>query len=283
MKTILLQLDSDVLASSFDRVVAVDAGVDELFSYQGVTPDNVLSLVHGAMFTRGVPDLKSTAIFIGGSDVQLGEKILKQVTSAFFGPVRVSVMLDSNGANTTAAAAVLRLKSHLELQGARIAVLGGTGPVGSRVAHLLAMENANVVVTSRSLERAQNLVADLTQEFSQSKIEPLVLSQNPAQDLQNSAAIIACGAAGVQFMDQATWQSLKGLKVAIDVNAVPPVGLAGINPQDKAKMQGEVTCYGALGVGSLKMKIHRTAVQKLFERNDLVLNIAELYEIGRGL
>ena len=74
MKRILIQLDTDPLPSSFDRVVAVDAGVDELFSYGGVTPDNLTPLVHGAMFTRGPDQLANTAIFIGGSDVDADER-----------------------------------------------------------------------------------------------------------------------------------------------------------------------------------------------------------------
>ncbi len=95
MKTILIQLDTDSLPSTFDRVVAVDAGVDELFSYGGVNAGNVETLVHGAMFTRGVPDLKSTAIFLGGSQVADGEALLKRVKKIFFGPMRVSVMIFS--------------------------------------------------------------------------------------------------------------------------------------------------------------------------------------------
>ncbi|HVJ67190.1 MAG TPA: methylene-tetrahydromethanopterin dehydrogenase N-terminal domain-containing protein, partial [Caulifigura sp.] len=92
MKRILIQLDTDSLPSVFDRVVAIDAGVDELFSYGGVTPDNVTGLVHGAIFTRGPADLKNTAIFIGGSNVPAGEALVKAVKKAFFGPMRVSLL-----------------------------------------------------------------------------------------------------------------------------------------------------------------------------------------------
>ena len=60
------------------------------------------------MFTRGGKMLKNSAVFIGGSDVQAGEQLLAATQKAFFGAVRVSVMLDSNGANTTAAAAVAK-------------------------------------------------------------------------------------------------------------------------------------------------------------------------------
>ena len=52
-RKILIQLDTDPHPSVFDRVVAIDAGVDELFSYGGVKPEQVAGLVHGAIFTRG--------------------------------------------------------------------------------------------------------------------------------------------------------------------------------------------------------------------------------------
>src|SRR5262245_10374721 len=112
---ILVQLDSDPHPSVFDAVVAVDAGVDKLLQYHSIEPVNVRDLVHGAMFTRGPQDLHNTAIFIGGSNVATGEALLKKVTGCFFGPMRVSVMLDANGANTTAAAAVLAAGKHANL------------------------------------------------------------------------------------------------------------------------------------------------------------------------
>src|SRR5689334_8494604 len=96
---ILIHLDTDPQPSVFDAVVAVDAGVDHLLRHAAVVPDAVRDLVHGAMFTRGPEDLKHTAIFIGGSDVAAGERLLSAVEASFFGPVRVSVMIDSNGSN----------------------------------------------------------------------------------------------------------------------------------------------------------------------------------------
>src|SRR5436305_3907444 len=113
---ILLCLDTDAQPSVFDAVVAIDAGVDQLLRHGGVTADAVRDLVYGAMFTRGPADLKNTALFIGGSDVDAGESLLTKAKECFFGPMRVSVMLDSNGANTTAAAAVLSAKKHQPLR-----------------------------------------------------------------------------------------------------------------------------------------------------------------------
>src|SRR5215207_7878966 len=121
---ILIQLDTDPQPSVFDRVVAIDAGVDHLFSYGGVRPEQVAGLVHGAIFTRGPKDLKRTALFIGGSDVAAGERLLAEALKAMipqFG-LRVSVLLDANGANTTAAAAVRVAGKHLDLSSARALV-----------------------------------------------------------------------------------------------------------------------------------------------------------------
>ena len=103
---ILIQLDSDPHPSVFDSVVAADCHVEQLLRHGAVQLDQVRDLVYGAMFTRGPDELHNTAVFVGGSDVAAGEAILKQVVQCFFGPMRVSVLMDSNGANTTAAAAV---------------------------------------------------------------------------------------------------------------------------------------------------------------------------------
>src|SRR5262245_54937129 len=112
---ILIQLDTDPQPSVFDRVVAVDAGADHMFSYGAVKPELVQALVHGAIFTRGPKDLHRTAIFVGGSDVAAGEAVLDAVRNAMLPDwgLQVSVLLDSNGANTTAAAAVRAAARHL--------------------------------------------------------------------------------------------------------------------------------------------------------------------------
>src|ERR1700681_728935 len=155
-RKILIQLDSDPQPSVFDRVVAVDAGADEVFSYGGIKPEHMQGLVHGAIFTRDARELKNTALFIGGSDVAAGEKLMQEALKHMipqFG-LRVSIVLDATGANTTAAAAVRAAAKILHLQGLAALVLGGTGPVGQRVSRLLAWEGAEVRVGSRQQARA---------------------------------------------------------------------------------------------------------------------------------
>ena len=281
MNNILIQLDSDPLPSTFDRVVAIDAGADEVFAYGGVTPENVTSLVHGAMFTRGPDQLKHTAIFIGGSDVAAGEALLAKVSETFFGPMRVSVMMDSNGSNTTAAAAVQAAARHVSLDGLHALVLGGTGPVGHRAAQILAMNGAHVRVGSRSVERAAESCQAIQQVVEHAHVTPVASTGDGRESATKGIGLlIAAGAAGVQFLAESEWQGIDGLQVAIDLNAVPPVGLEGIGVTDKAKVIAGITCYGAIGVGGKKMKVHKAAIARLFESNSAVLDTPAIADIA---
>jgi len=282
---ILLCLDTDAHPSVFDAVVAIDAGADQLLRHGGVTRDGVRDLVYGAMFTRGPADLKNTAIFVGGSDVAAGERLLAKVRECFFGPMRVSVMLDSNGANTTAAAAVLAAGKHVPLHGAVVTVLGATGSVGRRVVRLLAREGASVRVASRQLERAADVC-----ETARAAVPGAWLDAFETRDekslraaIDGAVAVIGAGAPGVELLPDAVRQQAGRLKLAIDLNAVPPLGIGGIQPQDKAAERDGQICYGAIGVGGTKMKLHKAAIRRLFESNDAVLDAEEIYALGASI
>ncbi|MGN6135461.1 MAG: NAD(P)-dependent methylenetetrahydromethanopterin dehydrogenase [Aureliella sp.] len=285
---ILVQLDSDKHASVFDAVVAVDSGVDHLLQYAGVEPSGVRGLVHGAMFTRGPSELKNTAIFIGGSSVAQGEALLEEVRRAFFGPVRCSVMFDGNGANTTASAAVLSAARHIPLGGSTCLVLGGTGPVGQRVARLLYGQGANVLLGSRDLRKATAACDQLRAANTEGRgdhIQPVAVGDEGALStaLESATALFSCGAAGVRMVSAKQLTAAGGLRVAVDLNAVPPEGIEGIGAMDKAVQRGNRFDDGAIGVGGLKMKIHRAAVRALFTQNDLVLDAEEIFAIGQTL
>ncbi|WP_442482969.1 NADP-dependent methylenetetrahydromethanopterin/methylenetetrahydrofolate dehydrogenase [Aeoliella sp. SH292] len=282
---ILLCLDTDPQPSVFDAVVAVDAGVDQLFRHSNITPDVVRDLVYGAIFTRSPAELKNTAIFVGGSDVTAGEKVLATVDKTCFGPMRVSAMLDSNGSNTTAAAAVIAAGRHVDLSKSTVAVLAGTGSVGKRILRMLADDGANIRLGSRSLEHAERVAEEIRQQSPTAKIECLVTTDDAGlrRSLDGANVVIASGPPGVELLPQSIRDEFPNLAVAIDLNAVPPLGIAGIEVGDKRKEQGRTICYGAIGVGGTKMKIHRAAIQKLFTTNDLVLDAVEIYELGKEL
>ncbi len=240
------------------------------------------------MFTRGGTDLAATAIFLGGSNVPEVEAVANQVAKTFFGPVRVSVMVDPAGANTTAAAAVVAAARHLPLADPvaaaklRAIVLGGTGPVGQRAGRLLAGKGVQVTLVSRSQERAAACCASIIARqpaatvtaANTAAVEPL---------LDSADLIIAAGAAGVELLSAKLIDKATACRVCIDLNAVPPAGVAGIGPADKARGVGGMTVYGAIGVGGTKMKIHRAAVGRLFTANDHWLDAEELLTIGEAL
>ncbi|MEM6778272.1 MAG: NAD(P)-dependent methylenetetrahydromethanopterin dehydrogenase [Planctomycetota bacterium] len=287
-KRILLQLDVDSQPSTFDSVVAIDAGAEHLLRHGNVDSDNVIGLIHGAMFTRGGDDLAHTAVFIGGSHVGAAEAVYQAVKNAFFGPVRVSVMLDAAGCNTTAAAAVVSAERHLDLSSGRATVLGATGPVGRRVAQMLARRGAEVVLCSRQQSRAEAARDDVRVAIPGSNVHAAAPTDRVAMSdlLETIDVLFACGAAGVQLVDRDILENSSRLKVAIDLNAVPPAGLEGVEPFNKAqpiREDGNLLTYGPIGVGGLKMKTHRKAIAMLFESNDATLDADEIDAIATRL
>lgn len=284
MKKLLVQLDSDKIASSFDTITAYDAGADHVLSYGGVGVDDVRNLVYGAMFTRGGEMLKNTAVFVGGSSVPTGEAMLQAAQEAFFGPVRVSVMADPNGSNTTAAAMVLKIIRAVPVAGKCAVIFAGTGPVGVRAATLLAKEGCQVLLTSRRYDRAEQVCQSIQERFHL-EISPAEVREETAvvRALEGAQIVLATGAAGIELVRKELWANNPTVEVVADANAVPPTGIGGIKPTDDGKEREGKLSFGAIGVGGLKMKIHRAAVAKLFEQNDLVLDIEEIYAIGKAL
>lgn len=289
-KRVLIQLDGDSQPSTFDAIVAVDAGAEVLLRHGGITAENVTPLVHGAMFTRGGGDLASTAIFVGGSDVAAAEAVAARVAKTFFGPVRVGVLLDPSGANTTAAAAVVSAGRHLEFSpAASVLVLGGTGPVGQRVARLVAGKGARVTIASRSLARAEAVAGRVAERHPHAGLAAVAVGESfdPetafGQAVATADVIIAAGAAGVTLLDATGRAAASRARVCIDLNAVPPAGIAGVAATDKARVDGATVCYGPLGVGGLKMKIHRAAIERIFTDPQAFLDAEELLAIGESL
>ncbi|MFN6138316.1 MAG: NAD(P)-dependent methylenetetrahydromethanopterin dehydrogenase [Planctomycetota bacterium] len=283
---ILIQLDTDPQASVFDAVVAIDAGAERLLQYANVKPEQVRDLVHGAMYTRGPQDLKNTAVFVGGANVVHGEQVFRNAIDAMFDPFKVSVMIDCNGSNSTAAAAVISASRHVSLEGNTALVLAATGPVGQRVAKILANEKCTVYLSSRSLDRSEECVDLLvSQGIPRSRLIAISSGDEvwTEKAIRESQMVFACGAAGVRLMTSEQLKQAKDLRVAIDLNAVPPLGIDEIALTDKAVLRGQRYDYGALGVGGLKMKIHKASVASLFESNTKTIDCQEMMIIGRDI
>jgi hypothetical protein len=286
MRNLLLQLDSSPLPSVFDQVVAYDGGADVIMSYGGITPDAVRDLVHGCIFTRGLKELQHTAIWIGGAIMTDGEKLLDAAKAAMFAPFTVSVMLDSNGANTTAVAGVVKIEETVgDVRGKRAVVIAGTGPCGMRAAGLLAMNGADVLITSRREEDGVKAREAIMARFG-GKVDSLLLREPAHLDrvMDGAQILFNAGPAGVRMVPAAAWQGRSGLEVAVDLNAVPPLGLEGIAIEDHAKTIAGTVCYGAIGgVGNFKTKLHKKCIATLFTKKDLVLDAESIYRIAKEM
>ena len=285
MRKLLLQLDSSRLPSVFDQVVGYDAGADVIMSYGGVTEGDVRDLIHGCIFTRGVKDLHNTAVWIGGNNMSAGEQLLAMAQDALFDPFRVSIMLDSNGSNTTAVAAVVKIEQTLgDLTGKKIVVLAGTGPVGQRAAGLLARDGAEVTITSRKPEQGEKARQFISARFNV-QVAATTMS-DPAQAakvLDGVEVLLNAGPAGVQMVPRTSWEAQKSLKFAADLNAVPPLGIEGVEVNDEGEKRDGVVMFGAFGVGNFKTKLHKACVAKLFTRNDLVMDAEAIADVAREL
>jgi threonine dehydrogenase-like Zn-dependent dehydrogenase len=205
----------------------------------------------------------------------------KAVKKAFFGPVRVSVMLDPNGSNTTAAAIVRKVLTGYDVTGKNVVIIG-SGPVGQRSALYLLKEGAaKVTLTSRSIERSKKIVEQMKADYGVDVIPGESRSDEEVKSLLSDAEVaIAAGPAGVCVIPESVIKGNSSLKVVADVNAVPPLGVAGIEVMDNGTEKDGIKYYGAIAIGNFKMKVHHGAIATLFESNDLFLDETTIYDIA---
>lgn len=288
MRNVLLQLDTDEHPSPFDAIVAYDAGVDVLLSHGAVKPETVRGLVQDAFFTRGVDDLRTMAVWVGGTHVAAGEKVFAEVQTAFFGPFRVSVMLDSNGCNTTAATTIARIAKARSLAGSRAVVLG-LGAVGLRSAALLQQEGCAVTLAAlpselfgedrpyrrpRGLDVARQMGLDAREPADRAELEAI---------LDGAQIVLCAGPAGVPVLRRDFWTAHPTIELLADFNAAEPLGIEGTKATDDLAAYDGKLVLGALAIGGPKMKVHKTCVRRLFESNDQLLDTDAVYAIAKEL
>lgn len=284
MKKLLFQLDTDSHAAVFDTVVAYDGGADHVIGHAGITPANVGGLVDGAIFTRPPKEKKYTALFIGGSNILAGQAVLEAVRQKFFMGFQVSVMLDCNGCNTTAAAAVAKIGLSGPLTGKKAVILAGTGPVGQRAAAMMALEGASVTITSRNLGGAEQACAAMQERFGVSLTALAAPDADARGDaIKDAQIVLATGAAGVELLSAEHWQNNPSLEILADANATPPLGIGGTEMMDKGELRHGKIIWGALGFGSLKLALHRACIAQLFTDNKLVYDAEAIYALAKTM
>jgi len=281
--------------SPFDVNMAYDAGWSACTPYIGVNLDEVRDLVQDAIFSRGPKGVKRTGIFIGGRDTHLAMEMMQLAQKSMVPPFEVSLFADPSGAFTTAAGMVACVERELKksdrqgLQGKRIVVLGGTGPVGSTAAMLASRAGADAVIVSHESQAKADDMAKLCNQRYGSNLtgadgsdEALIVQLVSQADVVFNAA-----KAGVQVMNKVHLEAAERLKVACDVNAVPPEGIEGVGVLDDAKpisgSSSGAVGIGALTVGNVKYQTQHLLLKKMYESGKpeyLDFNMA--FEVARS-
>ena len=279
--------------SPFDINMAADAGYQIIVPYCDVGPDAIPGLTQDTIFSRGPKGVARTGIFIGGRDALVAADMLERSKAAMVKPFVVSLMADPSGAYTTAAAMVACVETALGrhhalgLAGQRVVILGGTGPVGRIAGVIAAQAGAEVFLSSRNGIDVAEEAAKLTGRRFGVTLHGLS-GGDPAAvraSIASADVLLACAAAGVQVVSTEALTFAVRLKVAADVNAVPPEGIAGVGVMDDAAPLAGTSAVGigALAVGNVKYQTqHRLLVQMQQAEKALVLSFPEAFAVARA-
>lgn len=280
--------------SPFDVNMALDAGWVSAIPYLNVELREIQGLVQDAIFSRSIENVKRTAIFIGGRDTKLAIDMLKMAQVSMVPPYEVSVLADPSGAFTTAAgmmAAVereLMAKFNTTLAGKNMLALGGTGPVGQAAAVIAAKAGANVRIIGRQLEKAQQIADLCNNEFGKGKTNITAgADADKGEYIKTADIVVATGAAGIELLSATLVASAPQLKVAADVNAVPPAGIAGVDAfQNGSAIEGSnsgAVGIGAMAIGDVKYQTHNKLLKMMLEADKpIYLHFEHAFEVAQA-
>ena len=283
-QNLIHMFDSSPHVSPFDINMAADAGFDMVIPYDNVLLEHVHGLVQDTIFSRDMQGIKQTGIFFGGRNVDLALDMLDVAEKAMVPPFQVSVLADPSGAFTTASAVIacieksLKLHQITELKGLKVVVIGGTGSVGSTSAAIASLQGAHVTVVDHvSMERATGIADKFNNRFGTRLIPDVAgADEDKIRLIKDADIIISAALAGLEVISATVLNEATNLKVAADVNAVPPAGIKGIKrkhfsePMEFALNSPKAVGIGALAIGDVKYKTQKALLRELVELDDAV-------------
>jgi methylene-tetrahydromethanopterin dehydrogenase len=281
-------------ASPFDVNMALDAGFTSVTAYENVELKDVTGLVQDAIFSRSPKLAKRTAVFIGGRNAIQALDMLEAARKAMVPPFSISVFADPAGSFTTAAAMVacvekaLKQKFTTSLPGLKVVVFGGTGVVGFSAGVIAAQEGARVTLIGYD---GPDRVRDLAEAAKARFKTDIDSADGSSEELKVAAlkgvdVVLAAGRAGVQILSKTQLRQAPQLKVAADVNAVPPAGIEGLGVQDdSAPLAGtSAVGIGALAVGAVKYKVESGLFRKMTEaEKPLYIDFRDAFKLAREI
>jgi len=280
--------------SPFDVNMALDAGFNAVIPYTNVEMSEVRGLVQDAIFSRGPKGAKRTGVFIGGKNAIAALDMFEAARKAMFPPFQISVFADPAGSFTTAAAMVAKVEKALKardgkgLAGRSVAIFGGTGVVGFAAGVIAALDGARATLIGYDgAARVKELAASASDRF---KVE-LAHADGSSEALKGAAmagadVVLCAGRAGVQILNAQQLSAASSLKVAADVNAVPPPGIEGLGAQDDGTpLKGSSAVgIGALAIGGIKYKVEAGLFRKMIEADKpMALDFRDAFKLARDL
>jgi methylene-tetrahydromethanopterin dehydrogenase len=280
-RSILHMFDPMPNNSPFDINMALDTGFEVLMPYNNVKLDSIHGLTQDVIFSRSPSGIKRTGIFIGGRDIGLAMDMISSAKQAMVPPFEVSILADPSGAFTTAAALVacvekeLKEKHNKDLTDCKALVFGGTGPVGIATGVIASLAGASTsLVDHMSIDTANDAAKEYNRRCQSTLTGAIAGSDEEKSLLLADADIIFCTAkAGIQVLNTEVLTKANQLKVAGDVNAVPPAGIAGIGANDNGITLDtplSATGIGALTVGNIKYKLQHKLLELILETDKTV-------------
>lgn len=297
-RSILHMLDPMPNNSPFDVNMALDAGFDIMMPYSNVKLEYVPNLTQDAIFSRGPAGVRKTAMFIGGRDMGLAVDMLRAAQQAMVPPFEISVFADPSGAFTTAAALVacvekeLREKHGKALNECKALVFGGTGPVGIATGVIASLAGATTALVDHlSIDTAEDVAKEYNRLFKASLHGAVAKNDQEKASLIADTDIIFCTAkAGIQVLNATVLSQAKQLKVAGDVNAVPPLGIEGIKLKDfgvplmHAENSAGAVGVGSLAIGNIKYQLQIVLLKSMLETEKPVyLDFREAFRRAQDL
>ena len=292
-KTVFVFLDTDKFCSPFDMLVAIDAFPDSMiFKYENVTDADAPKIVYDLLFPRGPEGAKSTKVFINGSNFEMVEKVVEATQKAMkSAPWGNSIIVDPRGGYSTAAAAVAKTfgaameKGFGALEGKKVTVLAGTGPVGQTAARIYAAEKADVTITSRTMAKGQAVADKINMEVGAKRVKVVEVTkpEQTAEAIKGAEIVLSAGAGGIQLLSAADLNKSPTCKIVADINAIKPLGVEGLGSNDDGKeMKPGVYGIGALAIGKLKIKTETEMIKRATMEPSGLFDYAIAYEIAKA-
>jgi methylene-tetrahydromethanopterin dehydrogenase len=291
-RKVFIFLDTDKHASPFDILTTIDIFPDAtILKYENVTVEDAEKIIYDAMFPRGPEGAKHTKIFINGREFKRVNEILEKAKKCMFPPFELAIIIDPRGAYTTATAAVVKTLELSLVNGfgglgnKAVTILAGTGPVGQTAARLYASEKANVIVTSRDLQRASSVVTKINEEFEGERVRGVEAqtSDEIGKAIENAEIVLSTGATGAQLLPLDVLKEYgKKCRIVADINAIPPLGVEELKSEaDGEEILPNVFGIGALAIGKLKNKVEAELIKRAAEEPRGIFDYRMAYEIAK--